>query len=309
VPSGHFLIHRPVLGFRILSSGHGRGIFIIITKISKNENRRFKNIGIIYTMSRSPSHKKRTFTLKNIDVKVTNTKFGLVIISNIEKETPISNKTTKITDLFTEVESSVSFLDENKKKYQCSVSMIDWTRQNKLPDTTPIKCFWCKHSFETSPIGCPITFCNSMIEKSYVSHITKDKYFMKENIGTKKLELVKEMSDIDILPIKKDYYLTDGCFCSFNCTLAFIKDNYHDLFYKDSLSLLHSLYYHIVGKKAGKLLPAPHWRLLKDFGGNLSIQEYRQTFNIVDYEYMFAIRNAPEKAEMRAMSHVYKETL
>uniref|UniRef100_A0A6C0KED2 Uncharacterized protein n=1 Tax=viral metagenome TaxID=1070528 RepID=A0A6C0KED2_9ZZZZ len=254
-----------------------------------------------------PGHKKRTFTLKNVDIKVTNAKYGLVIISNIEKETSDSSKTTKIADLFiSDVETSVSFLDENKKNYKCNVSMSDWNREKMLPEKTDIKCFWCKHSFSTKPIGCPITFCNSMIEKSYVSHITKDKYFMKENIGSKKLEMTKELSDIEIHPIKKDYYLTDGCFCSFNCTLAFIKDNNHNLFYKDSQSLLHSLYYQLIGKKVGKLLPSPHWRLLKDFGGNMSIQEYRQSFNVIDYEFMFSVR---DMKEMRTISNVYKETI
>ena len=263
----------------------------------------------------SPVHKKRTFTLKNVDLKVTNAKYGLVIISNIEKETPNSTKTTKITDLFTnDVEMSISFLDENKKNYKCSVSMIDWSRHKTLPDVTSIKCFWCKHSFGTKPIGCPISFCNSMIEKSYTSHITKDKYFMKENIGTKKLEMTKELSDIEIIPIKKDYYLTDGCFCSFNCCLAFIKDHNHDLFYKDSQSLLHSMYYQMIGKKAGKLLAAPHWRLLTDFGGNLTIQEYRQSFNVIDYEFMFTVRDIGQNSnseikEMRTISHVYKESV
>lgn len=254
---------------------------------------------------RSPSHKKRTFMLKNVDIRVTNMKYGLVIVSNIEKDANDSTKTTKIADIFTtDVETSVSFLDENKKNYKCAISMLEWSTQKKLPDQTSIKCFWCKSSFKTKPIGCPITFCNSMIEKSYVSHITKDKYFMKENINKKKLESALETDGIDIEPIKKDYYLTDGCFCSFNCILAFIKDNKHDMFYKDSQSLLHSLYYQMIGKKVGKLIPAPHWRLLKDFGGQLDIEEFRRTFNVIDYDFMFRIRDL---REMRTISNVYKE--
>lgn len=258
---------------------------------------------------RSPNHKKRTFMLKNVDIHVTNSKYGLVIISNIGKEADDSSKTTKIADIFTtDVETSVSFLDENKKNYKCAISMMDWTNKKNLPDKTSIKCFWCKSSFHTKPIGCPVTFCNSMIEKSYVSHITKDKYFMKENISTKKLESAMETDGIDIEPIKKDYYLTDGCFCSFNCVLAFIKDNQNNMFYKDSQSLLYSLYYQMIGKKAGKLLPAPHWRLLKDFGGHLDIDEYRRTFNVIEYEFMFRIRDLKELREMRSISNVYKET-
>ena len=36
---------------------------------------------------------------------------------------------------------------------------------------------------------------------------------------------------------KKDYYITDGIFCSFNCCLAFI-NNTNDKLYHDSLNLL-----------------------------------------------------------------------
>ena len=255
---------------------------------------------------RSPSHKKRTFMLKNVDIRVTNSKYGLVIISNIEKEVDDSSKTTKITDLFTnDTDTPVSFLDENKKNYKCAVPMLDWVLHKVLPDKTDIRCFWCKSAFNTKPIGCPVTFCNSMIEKSYVSHITKDKYFMKENISTKKMKNALESDGIDIVPNIKDYYLTDGCFCSFNCTLSFIKDNHHNLFYKDSQSLLYTLYYQVIGKKASKLNPAPHWRLLKDFGGHLSIDEYRNAFNVIDYEFMFRARDI---REMRSISNVYKES-
>lgn len=258
----------------------------------------------------SPSIKKRIFNLKIVDTQAINVKYGLVIISNIEKEKLDSSKTTKITDLFsTDVETSVSFLDENKKNYTCSITMLDWNRQKTLPDKTDIKCFWCKHQFTTSPIGCPVTFCNSLIEKSYVSHITKDKYFMKENIGNRKLGLIESSDNIEVIPIKKDYYLTDGCFCSFNCTLAYIKDNNHDLFYKDSQSLLNSLYYHMIGKKVGKLFPAPHWRLLKDFGGPLDIVEFRQSFNVIDYEFMFNIKDVKDIKGMRSISKVFKENL
>lgn len=253
--------------------------------------------------------KKRTFTLKNIDTTSINNKYGLVIISNLQKE---NNKDdinkTKISDVISIEEHSVSFLDENKKENKCSVTMLEYISKKEIPRQTDLKCFWCRHTFETCPIGCPIKYVNPTIEKSYISHITKDKYYMKENITTTKLKNTlsnkKLESQMEIIPFDNSYYLTDGIFCSFNCVLSFIKDNSKDFFYKESYSLLHSMYESIVGKKISKILPAPHWRLLKEYGGNLSIENFRKTFNLVEYEFIFNIR---ELKDMKSIGKVYRE--
>ena len=249
--------------------------------------------------------KKRNIVLKNIDINATNLKYGLVIISNIEKDKYKETKTTKITDVISpDIENSISFLDENKKDIKCSATMIGIMINKDLPKQTNINCFWCRHSFTTHPIGCPIRYINPSIEKSYISHITKDKYYMKENITPSKLKniLSQEETHFEIIPFVNDYYLTDGIFCSFNCVLAFIKDNNHDIFYRESRSLLHSLYESLIGFPITKIVPSPHWRLLKEYGGHLTIEEYRNSFNNVEYDFMFNLR------EMRTISKIYKET-
>lgn len=264
------------------------------------------------------SSKKKVFMLKNIDISETLSKYGLLRqhTSNIsyEKEDFLSNKTTRISDIITQENSdqAISFLDENKRKYNASISMIDWIKTDddsqgngKLPLSTNIKCFWCKHSFSTRPIGCPIKYVNSIVEKSYLSYITKDRYYMKENVTQSKLNGVcKDDSSeiIHISPLPKNYYLTDGCFCSFNCMIAFIRDNNHDPFYKESYSLAHGMYYDFYGKKV-HLKSAPHWRLLEEFGGSKSIVEFRQTFDAISYDHMFTVR------DIRSVGHVYKEMI
>lgn len=262
--------------------------------------------------------KKRCFILKNIDTATLNSihvNYGLIIVSktnvsNVSKDTTellSHNKTTKISDIISSIdqESSISFLDENKKNNKCVMTMVNFMDKKTLPKSTSIYCFWCKHSFIFSPIGCPIKFVNSSIEKSYISHITKDKYYMRENITKHKLEMIsKELNNnIEIYPIKNNYYLTDGIFCSFNCVLSFIKDNNHDMFYRESYSLLHEMYETLTSQKIKKMTPAPHWRLLEHFGGHLSIEEYRQSFNTVEYEFMFNLR------DMKTISKVYSEKL
>jgi hypothetical protein len=258
-------------------------------------------------MSHLSSHsvKKRTFTLKNIELTATNLKYGLYTTVKEQKDLPVM--TTKISDVITEAEHPISFLDENRKNYNTSITMVEWSKNKKIPEQTSLSCFWCRHTFDTKPIGCPIKYVNSLIEKNYISHITKDKYYMKENITPNKLnsfsDSYQEDDLINISPIKNNYYLVDGIFCSFNCALAFIKEHNHDVFYKESYSLLNYLYYAFIGKKE-KLLSAPHWRLLKEYGGNLTIEEFRNTFYRTEYEFMFNVRDIKE---MRSISKVFKE--
>ena len=267
-------------------------------------------------MSHIGQTKKRPFMLKNIDINVIYGKYGLLdqmstVSSNIEQNTDHVTNITKISDIMLEESSNqaISFLDENKKKYNVTVTMADWLTKKKIPNRTSIKCFWCKHNFSTSPLGCPVKYVNSIVEKSYISHITKDRYYMKENVTQEKMNSIMLNSNsiedndmMNVIPLNKNYYLTDGNFCSFNCMIAFIKDNKHNLFYKDSYSLAHSMYHEFFGQKIS-LIPAPHWRILSDYGGTKTINEFRSTFNTVSYDFMFPIR------DMRSISHVFKETV
>jgi hypothetical protein len=251
------------------------------------------------------SSKKRNFVLKNIDINSINTNYGLIIISNLNKDKGDNKTITKITDVISsDIEHSITFLDENKKETNCVATMVDVVYNNKLPSSTPIKCFWCKHNFDWNPIGCPIKYVNPLIEKSYISQITKDKYYMRENIIKSKLKnIINIDKNFEITEYPFNHYLTDGIFCSFNCCLSFIKDNPHDILYKESYSLLHSMYFDLVGKKMAKIIQSPHWRLLKDFGGHISIEDFRKNLNTVDYKFMFNLR------DMHTISKVYKQII
>jgi hypothetical protein len=244
--------------------------------------------------------KKRSFFLKGFNPEEVDKKYGLCIISNIEKETVILENKTNITEILEKSEeNSVSFLDEKNDK--CLITMLDWISKDSFPQKTDKLCFWCKHSFSTKPIGCPIKFVNNRIEKSYVSHITKDKYFMKENVTKQKLLKVLNIDSeiITIKPIETEYYLTDGIFCSFNCIIAFIHDHHHDQLYNESKVLTFNMYKDILHKSSSKINSAPHWRLLKSFGGSLSIEEFRKCFNLYEYEEC--------SFHMKTLSKIFKE--
>ena len=96
----------------------------------------------------------------------------------------------------------------------------------------------------------------------------------------------------------------DGIFCSFNCVLAFINDNKHDSLYRESITLLNYFYKTIFGTLPKIFLPAPHWRLLKEYGGHLDIAEFRKSFNHVEYIKMDHVYDI---SALKLVSNVFKE--
>lgn len=74
---------------------------------------------------------------------------------------------------------------------------------------------------------------------------------------------------------KKGTWHVYGNFCSPECALAHCLDEKEDTHMRwEKIALLHRLYASVVG---GRIYPAPSRLLLKLFGGNLSIEDYRAT--------------------------------
>lgn len=92
------------------------------------------------------------------------------------------------------------------------------------------------------------------------------------------------------IPIKynkeNNAFECDGVFCSFNCIVAYLAEH-NQYRYKDSTVLLLMMYRHIFNKHRDitKISPSPSWKLLKEYGGHLSIEEYRNCImNSVEYK-------------------------
>jgi hypothetical protein len=234
------------------------------------------------------SKTKFTFVLKGIKPLEIDEIYKINIETNIDNDN-LPKNVTKINELNTNETFNFSYLDESKKNHKCSVTMVNILGQS-LPQYTDIHCFWDKHSFDNIPIGCPIKFVSPTIVKSYFSEITKDNYSIRENISNiKKQELLsiinntiedKSCKKIDL--IDTEYYQTDGIFCSFNCLLSFIDDNSINPLYYNSKNLLLKMYKDYFGK-IGNIEKAPHWRLLKSYGGHLSIDDFRNSFYKIEY--------------------------
>jgi hypothetical protein len=72
-------------------------------------------------------------------------------------------------------------------------------------------------------------------------------------------------------PLSHEYYV-DGVFCSVECCMAFIHEHRNNPLYQHSEYYLREIY------ALGDHKCAPHWRLLSVYGGNMSIEEFRNSF-------------------------------
>jgi hypothetical protein len=161
---------------------------------------------------------------------------------------------TALTDLTTKKYQAQVFLDTFKDDR--TVIMHDYVNYGCLPDRTDIWCGHCHHPFNTSPIGIPIQYVKRKIDK--------------------------EQLDDSKITGENDYFLTYGIFCSFPCCLAFLKDYSHKSIFRNSKSLLYSLYYKLYNIELD-VKSAPSWECLKVHGGNLTIEEFRQNFCTCNY--------------------------
>lgn len=236
-------------------------------------------------MSKLSKKNKYIFTLNGINISKINNVYGIEISSddNLTNDDFKSSNTTKLTELNTDkgTPEIISFLDESKRLHSCHVSMIDFQSRMDI-NLLRYHCFWCRHPFDTLPIGCPIKYVPNQAEKKYHSHISRDTYTIRENVTSKRIE---NLVTSDNLSIKiGEYYETDGVFCSFNCCQSWINNNKHDRMYDMSTMLLMKVYNKVMGTKMIVITAAPHWRILEQYGGHLNIMKFRDGFNKVDYK-------------------------
>jgi hypothetical protein len=223
------------------------------------------------------SKKKNTFTLKGVNAVDVDKKYGIVLPSTAESSKQVMPvNTTKIDELYINNRKPCfsSFLDDGHKYY---ITMMDSITRKSIQSEC---CFWCRHSFSSTPIGCPIKYVNNKVIQVHTSEITREKYSVQQQITRNAV-----ISDNDTRKlVENDYYETDGAFCSFNCCMAFINSNINNPLYVNSKHLIMKMYIEIFGSIPGKIIPAPSWRLLKAYGGFMDISEFRNSFTHYIYE-------------------------
>lgn len=156
------------------------------------------------------------------------------------------------------------FLDTRKSPNKFWGIMIDITANGPLPGSTKAPCWWCRHSFQTRPIGCPL------------------KYNGHRNSGVEKERFDEKAVAANIDCSTNDFFETEGCFCSFPCCKAYILDQRSSVKYKESAALLTLLFFKLFGV-ISDFPCAPTWKILKEYGGHLTITEFRATFGKIEY--------------------------
>lgn len=256
--------------------------------------------------------KQLLFTLTDIDVKSIDRKYNLSLQSNltdfeVEDEDEVSKKTTKITKI-TELNSishppkNISFLDDMKNTVKCNISMIDFKTHNKVNKFENINycCYWCRNHFDNIPLGCPIDHVPDVAKKEYYSEITKDNYIITQSINHDKNK--RDLENDERFTVETyDYFITDGVFCSFNCIKSFIRVNNKDIFYKNSNMLINIIYKKLTDSDYNSVIPAPHWRILVEYGGHLNIKDFRKNFNNSEYKNKGIIKN------MNSVAHLFEK--
>ena len=63
--------------------------------------------------------------------------------------------------------------------------------------------------------------------------------------------------------------------------------------------------YHTMTNNISEILPAPHWRKLKEYGGDMTIEDFRNSFNKATYIEQGKINNV----FIKPISVLYEEKL
>lgn len=178
-------------------------------------------------------------------------------------EKTIGSLSTLVKNLSLQPEIQIEKVPENTHSHQV---LKDIVNAENWPETTNICCFWCCHPFDNVPLGLPIRFS-----------------------------------------AVKNKYETYGIFCSFSCMISYVGQppkfiNYnikHTGGTEDAIKILiRSMYIKLTGSKMltdviqfsyptitpldtlGNIIcPAPPREMLRMFGGELSISEFRSRFN------------------------------
>lgn len=146
--------------------------------------------------------------------------------------------------------------------------MFDFVQNGALPRYTTRPCWWCRNKFSSHPIGCPIIYHPEPKSEEKKLHVLD--IFRKSN-----------------LPVDNgtDFFETEGLFCTFPCVKAYILDQIartKSIKYAKALTLLTLLYSKLVGDIA--VIPvAPSWKVLIEWGGHLTPQEYRSSMGLLEY--------------------------
>ena len=202
-------------------------------------------------------------TLKKYKVWESSAKDGADSYETVKEDIYVE----KVADIMQEKSDRyMLFIDSKKMKVKSWLNMVDFARSISLPNATNKPCWWCRSSFVTCPIGAPINF------------------WSKSSSSIHRSAAIKKCQDLNIkVDDDFEFFETEGIFCSFPCVKAYILSNIKNPRYKECLTNLILLFNSI--HKCVKHIPiAPSWKVLEQWGGHQTIEQYRSSFDRLIYE-------------------------
>ena len=226
--------------------------------------------------------KKPTFDLK----------LSASSLKDVHRKYELTDDQSSITKIETIEEGieSLTFLDETRKAHKCFLSKIDFNGSENY------RCFWDQHNLhpDNEILACPTKYVPSVVHRSYFSEINKEQFVVKESM----IDKVKDKPfSADLSYENNDYYESDGIFCSEECMMAFAIENKKKSLYANSELLINRI-------ARRKVTPAPHWRMLKVYGGTLDIKEFREYQKNIQY-----VNLGIYKPFFRSIAHIFEQKI
>lgn len=240
---------------------------------------------------------------------------------------PEKNETSKILDKnYTTInklnfnslssEPTLTYIQKDKFKLYNYNIMIDTNTQNLIDNSCNVPCFYCRRKFEYVALGIPVRYYpslyilndNSLQTSKYSFNYKENTIKLNKNERERLLNILKNNPDIvyenkyelkeqkrEHKIITKNFFETDGIFCSFNCIVSFIEENSYNPLYQNSYNYLYLMYKHIFGNyPCQSFIRSPSWKLRKEYGGPLNDEDYSkyiQSIPIVESKQIKTINN------------------
>ncbi len=193
-----------------------------------------------------------------------------------------------------------SFLE---KVYSNITEFKEYTNQN-------IKCWWCRNYFENYPIGIPKSIkkiCSDRDAEDYITtHKDKLRYIFCDNDNNNDKKKRRDIYEVIENNTIEYTFNVHGCFCSFNCCLSYCNEN---KIKRDYLKLMYKKLYN--GASYNDIIkPAPHWQFLKEYGGTLTIDEFRHEFkclNNIHSIYKYPMIYIPNQSEIHDLQDIHNK--
>ena len=151
---------------------------------------------------------------------------------------------------------------------------VNYTSDETWPKSCDFQCWWCTLTFKGMPRFMPLSI---------------------EPISNGPIGNVLTASELKQIINRKAILIpTKGIFCTVNCVAAYIYVHIHDLADRlNKIAMLKYVYELQTKKKIKDIQPSPPPTDMVQFGGNMSIQQYRSKLESLDETYQKEITDDP----------------